>query len=141
MDRVFQMRWNCSAQSECALDLLLVDLAAGEIVERLVGDADDVMLDEFGAFARAVLGVLQAAFPLQHRPGRIAVLRQLGEDAGEVDLAVAERTEAAGPLNPRRITRINALPAGRIELAVLDVKRLDPLVIDVDELESATEYA
>src|SRR5271165_4218071 len=46
MDRVFQMRWNCSAQSECALDLLLVDLAAGEIVERLVGDADDVMLDE-----------------------------------------------------------------------------------------------
>src|SRR5208282_3388930 len=43
------------AQSERALDLVLVDRAAGEIVERLVGDADEVVLDEFGAFARAVL--------------------------------------------------------------------------------------
>jgi hypothetical protein len=33
-------------QSVRALDLLLVDRAAGEIVERLLGDADDVMLDE-----------------------------------------------------------------------------------------------
>jgi len=68
-------------------------------------------------------------------------LRELGEDAVEVDLPVAERAEAAGALDPGRVTRIDALPAGRIELGVLDVKRLDPLVIDVDELESATEYA
>src|SRR5208337_449101 len=73
-----------SNEPERAIDLLLVDCAAGEIVERLVGDPDDVMLDELGALARAVLGVLQTAFPLEHRPGRIAALRELGEDAVEV---------------------------------------------------------
>src|SRR5208283_1313356 len=124
-----------SNEPERAIDLLLVDCAAGEIVERLVGDPDDVMLDELGALARAVLGVLQTAFPLEHRPGRIAASRELGEDAVEVDLPVAERAEAAGALDPGRVTRIDALPAGRIELGVLYVKRLDPLVIDVDDLE------
>src|SRR5271157_1563870 len=61
-----------SLQSERALDLLLVDRGAGEVVKRLVGDADDVVLDELGALARA---------------------------------------------------------------GVLDVERLDPLVVDVDEVE------
>ena len=41
---------------------------AGEVVEGLVGDADDVARDEGRAFARAVLRVLEAAFPFQHRP-------------------------------------------------------------------------
>src|SRR5271157_2115202 len=123
------------AQSERAVDLLLVGRAACEVVERLFGDADDVMLDELGALARAVLRVLEAAFPLEHRPGRIAVLRHLGEDAREIDLPVAERAEAARPVDPRRVARINALPAARIELGVLDVEGLDALVIDVDEIE------
>ena len=65
----------------------------------------------------------------------IAVLRHLGEDAGEIDLPVAERAEAPRPLDPGRIARIDALPPGRIELGVLDVERLDPLVVDVDEFE------
>src|SRR5208283_5791214 len=97
-----------------AFDLLLVDRDAGEIVERLLRHADDVMLDELGALARAVLRVLEAAFPFEHRPGRIAVLRHLGEDAREIDLPVAERAEAARPVDPRRIPRIDALPAVRI---------------------------
>src|SRR5580704_8359131 len=100
-------------QAERACDLPLVDLAAGEVVERLLGHANDVLRDEFGALARAVLGMLQAALPFQHRPRRIAVLRHLGEDAAEIDLAVAERAEAARPVDPRRIPRINALLAGR----------------------------
>ena len=77
--------------------------------------------------------MLQAAFPFQHRPGRIVVLRELRENAGEIDLSVAERAEAAGALDPGRIAGIDALPAGRIELGVLHVKGLDALVIDVDE--------
>ena len=60
-------------------------------------------------------------------------MRHLGEDAAEIDLSVAERTEAARALDPGRIAAIDALPPGRIELGVLDVKRLDALVIDVDE--------
>src|SRR5208337_2380589 len=109
-----------SLQSERALDLLLVDRAAGEVVERLLGNADDVMRDELGALARPVLRVLEAAFPFEHRPGGIAVLRHLGEDAGKIDLPVAERPETPGPLDPRRIARIDALPSVRIELRVLD---------------------
>src|SRR5271166_246893 len=124
-----------SLQSERALDLLLVDGGAGEIVERLLGDADDVLRDELGALAPPVFRVLETALPFQHRPGGIAVLRHLGENAGKIDLPVAERTEAPGPLDPRRIARIDALPSVRIELRVLDVERLDPLVVDVDELE------
>ena len=49
----------------------------GEIVERLLGHADDVLPDELGAFARAVLGVLQRAFPFEHRPAVIVVLGEL----------------------------------------------------------------
>ena len=112
---------------------LLVGRAAGEIVERLFRHADDVVLDERRAFGRAVLGMLQAALPFEHRPAVVVVLRQLGEDAAEIDLPVAERAEAAGPVDPALIAGIDALPAGRIELGVLDVKRLDALVIDVDE--------
>ena len=88
-----------------------------------------------GALARAVLGMLQAAFPFEHGPGVVVILRQLREDAGEVDLPVAERAEAPGPLDPGRIARIDALPPVRVELGVLDVERLDALVIDVDEVE------
>src|SRR5208337_4575307 len=93
------------------------------------------MTDELGPLARPVLRMLQAAFPFEHGPRRIAVLRHLGEDAAEIDLPVAERPEASRPIDPGRIARIDALPAGRIELGVLDVERLDPLVVDVDELE------
>src|SRR5579871_1135369 len=124
-----------SLYSERAVDLFLVDRSAGEVVERLLGDADDVMLDEVGALARAVLRVLERAFPFKHGPGRIAVLRELREHAAEIDLPVAKRAEAARPLDPRRIARVDALPAGRVELGVLDVERLDALVIDVDEFE------
>ena len=114
---------------------LLVGGAAGEIVECLFRHPDDVVLDEGRAFGRAVLGMLQAAFPFQHRPGIIAVLGELGEDAAEIDLPVAERAEAAGAVGPALVAGIDALPSGRIELGVLDVERLDPLVIDVDEFE------
>ena len=60
-------------------------------------------------------------------------MRHLGEDAAEIDLPVAERTEPARALDPGRIAGIDALPPGRIEFGVLDVERLDALVIDVDE--------
>src|SRR5690606_24125160 len=110
-----------------------VDTGIGEVVECLLGDADDVMLDEGRAFCRSVLGMLEAAFPFQHRPAVVPVLRELREDAAEIDLAIAQRTEAAGPLGPALIARIDALPAGRVELGILHVEGRDALVIDVDE--------
>src|SRR5467141_3574221 len=78
-----------------------VGAGTGEIVERLLGDADDVVGDELRPFASAVLGVLETAFPFEHRPAGIIVLGQLGENSLEVHLAVAQRMERSGPIDPR----------------------------------------
>src|SRR5881398_506277 len=112
-----------------------VGAGTGEIVERLFRDPDDMIGDELRPFARAILGVLETAFPLQHRPAGIIVLGELGEDRLEVHLAVAQRTEPSGPINPRLETAVHALAAGRVELGVLDVEHANPLVIQVDILE------
>ncbi len=53
----------------------------------------------------------------------------------EIDLAVAERAEAAGAVGPGLETAIHALAARRIELRILDVKHSDTLVVDVDVFE------
>ena len=75
---------------------MLVAAAAGEIVERLLGNADDVSVDELGPFTRAVFRVLEAAFPFDHRPAGKIVARELGEDADEIHAAVSQGTEASG---------------------------------------------
>src|SRR6202040_400057 len=124
---------SCSDQTQHAPCLCAVDRAAGEIIERPVGNADDVVSDKACALAGTVLGVLQAAFPLEHRPAVKPDGSHAGEDRLEVDLPVAERTETAGPTDPGLETRIDTLPAGRIEFRILDVEGADALRIDVDE--------
>ena len=91
--------------------------------------------DELRALARAVLGMLQAALPFQDRPAGVVVAGEPGEDAAEVDVAVAERAEPPGAAQPGLEARVHALPGAGVELGVLDVERLDPLVVDVDEAE------
>ena len=61
-----------------AVDLTLVGCAAGEIVKGFFRHADDVVLDEIRALAGAVLRMLQAAFPFEHRPGVVTILDQPG---------------------------------------------------------------
>src|SRR3954454_8097160 len=78
---------------------------AREVIERVLGHADDVALDELRAFRRALLRVLDAALPFEHCPAVVVVLRELGKDAVEVDLAIAERAEAPRALDPGLITR------------------------------------
>src|SRR6185369_12975278 len=97
--------------------------------------ANDVPLDELGAFARAVFGMLQRALPFEHGPARKIVLRHLREDRAEVDLPVAQRAEAPRALDPAAIAAIDTLPPIRTKLGVLHVKGLDALVIDIDERE------
>src|SRR5690606_38128037 len=97
--------------------------------------ADDVVANEGGALARAILGMLDAAFPFQHGPAFVVIAGELGEDALEIDLPIADGAEAPGAIEPRLVARIDALPASRIELRVLDVEHLDPLVEDVDVVE------
>src|SRR5213083_2050084 len=127
--------WTISGDAEHPAIRGEVGAGAGEIVERLLGHTDDVVGDEFRPFAGAVLRMLDAALPFEHRPAGIVVLRELREDRLEVHLTVAERTEPAGTIDPRLESAIHALPAGRIELGILDVKHADAVMIKIDVLE------
>ena len=61
------------------------------------------------------------------------MVRQPGENPAEIDLPVAQRAEPPGALGPRRVGAIDPGAPGGAKLGVLDVERLDPLVVDVDE--------
>ena len=74
----------------------MVHAAGREVVEGAVGHADDVALDKGRTFGRAVLRMLETAFPLEHGPAVITVLGKLRENPGEVDLPVARRTKPPG---------------------------------------------
>src|SRR5450631_227226 len=113
----------------------IVGACAGKIVEGTLGNADDVMLDELRAFARAILRVLERAFPLQHRPAVEVMGRKLGEDTAEINLSIAQRAKPPCPIHPALETTIDALPARGIEFRILHVEGLDALVIDVNIIE------
>ena len=122
-----------SGEAQRPPDLRRVARAAGEVVKGSVGNTNDMVADKGGAFACAVLRVLQTAFPLKHRPAVESDCCQPREDRLEVDLPVAERAKAAGAIDPGLEARIDALTAGRIELGVLDVEGANALGIDVDK--------
>src|SRR5579862_8567649 len=104
-----------------------------EVIEDAVGHLDNMVGNEL----RAVLGgdfrMLQAALPFVHRPALEIVRRQSGKDAAEVDLPVAERSVAAGALQPALVAAIYPLLCGRVEFRVLHMKHLDAFMIGVDE--------
>ena len=60
---------------------------------------------------------------------------ELGENAAEIDLPVAQRSEPPRPVDPVAIAAIDARTAGRIELGILDVEHADAVVVEVDELQ------
>src|SRR5690606_33907527 len=107
----------------------------GKIVERLLRNADDMVLHEFGPLARAVFGMLQAALPLNDSPTVEVVCGELRKHSAEIHLTVARRAEASCAVYPWLVARINALAAGRVELRVLDVEHADTLGINVDIVE------
>src|SRR5204863_5361434 len=85
------------------------------------------------ALRRALFAVLEAALPFQHRPAAEIVLRQLGEDRAEFHLAVAQRAETAGAVDPGLKTGIHPLAAAWVEFGILGMKHSYPLMIHVDE--------
>src|SRR6202011_3366015 len=124
---------SCSGETEHPPCLRRIDHPAGEIVEGPVGDTNDVVADEGRAFPRAVFRILQAAFPLEHRPAVETDRSHLGEDRLEINLPVAERTEAAGAIDPWLEARIDTLPSRGIELGILHMEGANALRIDVDK--------
>src|ERR1700722_14503713 len=111
-----------SAQAEHLAICRVVSAGIGEIVEGALGDADDVPANEFGALSRAVLGVLQRAFPFEHCPAIEIIGGELREDAGEINLPVARCTETPSSVHPALIAAIDTLPSGRVELGVLHME-------------------
>ena len=122
-----------SGQAQHSAVCFGIAACSGKIVERDSGRLDEVLADEGRALARALLRALHAALPFEHRPAVEAGLGQQREDAFEVDLAVAQRAEAAGPLVPWLVPAIDADAPARPELGVLDVKAADPLAVQFDE--------
>src|SRR5690606_16397860 len=102
-----------SAQPEDFAVGRAVGAGSGEIVECLLGDADDVARNELRPFPGAVFGVLERAFPFEHRPTLEVIGGELGEDGREIHLPVADGAEAPCPVHPALVTAIDALPAGR----------------------------
>src|SRR6266496_3452322 len=93
-----QPRWDRSTDAEHAAGQSVIARARGKIVERLCRYANDMVPDERRAFGGARFRMLETAFPLQHGPTRIAVLREPREDTAKIDLTVAERAKAPRPV-------------------------------------------
>src|SRR5262245_24792926 len=94
---------------------------------------DNVVANEAGAIAGAVLGMFKATFPFQRGPAAVVILGEFGEDQAEVDIAVAWRAKPAGALQPVDVSRVDPRLGASIPFGILDVKGHDALVVDVKE--------
>src|SRR5712691_4445107 len=92
-------------------------------------------LDKRRPFRRSLLAALDATLPLQYRPSRKLILRQLGKYGAEIHLPIPRRTKPPRSIRPSLIAPVDALPARRTKLRILHVKHLDALVIQVDKLQ------
>src|SRR5260370_30083473 len=99
-----------------------------KIIERRAGSLNDVPGNEPRAFCRSLLSALDATFPFEDRPAVEIILRQRGKDAGEVHLPIAARTKTSRPVDPRRISAVDALSTTGTKLRLFHVKHLDALV-------------
>ena len=72
------------ADPQHPLNLFLIGAGGDEIVKGLFGDANEMVLYESGPLASAVLGMFEAAFPFEHCPAVVVILRHLREDGAEV---------------------------------------------------------
>src|SRR6202521_6311742 len=92
-------------------------------------------LDKWSPFRTSLLAAFDATLPLQYRPSRKVILRQLGKNGAEINLPISRRTKPPGSIYPSLIAPVNALPACRTKLRILHVKHFDAIVIQIDELQ------
>src|SRR5262249_18674374 len=108
-----------------------VGLARGKAVKRQVRGLKQMAGNEGPPLRRPWRGVFHAALPFRHRPAVEAGLGQEGEDALEIPLAITERAEPARPLRPGLVAAVDADPAARAKLGVLDVEAFDPPAVQL----------
>src|SRR5882762_6866943 len=106
-----------------------------EIIKSSPRRLNDMPLNKRRPFRRSLFAAFDAALPLQHRPSRKLILRQLGKYRIEIHLPISRRTKPAGPIYPGLIAPVNALAARRTKLRILHMKHLDAAVIQVDEFQ------
>ena len=105
-----------------------------KVVEGHVGRLDDVIGDERGPLACALLGALHTALPFEDRPPTVVVLGKEREDAFKVYLAVAEGPEPPGATVPVLISAVDTDATVGVELRIFDVERPNALVVELDEM-------
>src|SRR3989442_11775736 len=89
--------------------------------------------DKWGAFRGSLLATLDTTLPLQYRPSREAILRQLGKYGSEINLAISGRAKSSGAIHPGLIATVHALAARRTKFCILDVEHFDAVVIKIEE--------
>src|SRR5947209_3815958 len=119
-----------SGEPQSGADSGLINLTPREVVECLIRFADHMPCYEGRTLSCPLLGVLERAFPFEHRPAGIAILSEFGENRREIDLPVPERTEAAGAVDPIGIGSIHTGAAGRTEFGILHMEGPDPVMVD-----------
>src|ERR1700674_656232 len=92
-------------------------------------------LNKGSSFCRPLFAALDATFPLQYRPSRKVILRELGKYRTEINLPVSRRAKPPRTIHPALITSVNALPARRTKLRILHVKHFNALVVHLDEFQ------
>src|SRR5260370_34563834 len=95
-----------------------------EIIKRPARRLNNMPLNKRRPFRRTLLAALDAALPLQNRPPRKIILRQLGKDALEIHLPIPRRAKPPRPIHPALISSVNALPARWTEFRILYMKHL-----------------
>src|ERR1700680_430746 len=120
-----------SLQPQYAVIGLDVLRATGEIVKGPGRHINEHTANKFGPLARALHRILDAAFPFKHGPARETMLRQLREDALEVDLSIAYTAEAPGAIFPVLIATIDPRPGRGMILGILDVESANMVFIAV----------
>src|SRR5258708_38994491 len=130
-DHRFTMIVSDLRETEHAAIRGLIRAGLCEVIERRARCLNYMACDEWSALGSALLGALDAAFPFEDRPTVEIILRELGKNAVEINLAVAGRTKTSGAVDPGLIAAVHTLTSSGIKLCVLHVKHLDPLVIKI----------
>ena len=92
-----------------------------------------MIADERSPLSRSVLRILDRALPFEDGPAPEIIMRHLRENLPEIDLPIAQAAKAARTVDPVLKPAIDTCATSRAELCILDVERLDPVMIDVDE--------
>src|SRR5689334_20632231 len=108
-----------STQAQHSTVCVEVGARLGKVIESAFRRLYDVTSNERRALFCTLLAIFQAVLPFQDGPSFEVVLRELGKDSGEINLAIAKGPEPPCTRNPRLIPAINALAPVRTELSVL----------------------